>query len=551
MIAFAALIPLAILGAIIAGIAALAKRNDDEPADGLTRRIVVSALTFGMTVVTAIGVFLLIEITLGSGDEFARSGSSDVAQALAMTIVGAPAAFFLWRYQWKALAGSDGHSIVWLLHQSIASATFSIGTVVALGNGLRFDDFDSGTRSSLAFGIAWLVAWGFHEWIGHRRPSPLLPGLPRAIAAGVGLITLAFGAISLIDALVTQVVDSDVLASSGRFDPIISATLWTAIGALVWAWQFLGQGETDRLSRAGLILGLGVGGGALLGLGGLTALVAMLLNAISDDFDRDGLGASLGAVAVGFLVWRFHTGLATDDRGQRISRHLVSGLSLIGMAVGIGVLVNAGLAALTPAFASSNEIELLWGGLAALVVNAPVWWMTWRPDRAVDPDTGTTTQRTYLTVLGGAAGVSGAIALIYLVFQLLEGLLEGDSLSAIIDGVRAPLGFVVATGAVTAYHYRRWAASRSDAETDEPITVERITFVGDEQVADMLRSDLAVRTTRWTSAGEGRVLSSHELTSHLRALDATDVLIVEEERGYRVIRLLRNGQRPQTGEPQE
>lgn len=551
MIAFAALIPLAIFGAIIAGIAALAKRNDDEPADGLTRRIVISALTFGMTVVTAIGVFLLIEIALGSGDEFARSGSSDVAQALAMTIVGAPAAVFLWRYQWKALVGSDGHSIVWLLHQSIAAATFSIGTVVGLGNGLRFDDFDAGTRSSLAFGIAWLVTWGFHEWIGLRRPTPLLPGLPRAIAAGVGLITLAFGAISLIDALVTQVVDSDVLASSGRYDPIISASLWTAIGALVWAWQFLGQGATDRLSRAGLVLGLGVGGGALLGLGGLTALVAMLLNAITDDFDSDGLGASLGAVAVGFLVWRFHTGLATDDRGQRISRHLVSGLSLIGVAIGIGVLVNAGLAAATPAFAASNELELLWGGLAALVVNAPVWWMTWRPDRPVDPDTNTSVQRTYLTVLGGAAGVSGAIALIYLVFQLLEGLLEGDSVSAIVDGVRAPLGFVVATGAVTAYHYRRWAASRSEKDEDEPITVERITFVGNEQVAETLRSDLDIRMTRWASAGEGRVLSSDELTSHLQSLDATDVLVVEEERGYRVIRLLRDGQRPHTGEPQE
>lgn len=551
MIAFAALIPLAILGAIIAGVAALAKRNDDEPADGLTRRIVVSALTFGMTVVTAVGVSLLIEITLGSGDEFARSGSSDVAQALAMTIVGAPAAYFLWRYQWKALAGGDGRSIVWLLHQSIAAATFSIGTVVALGNGLRFDDFDAGARSSLAFGLAWLAAWGFHEWIGHRRPAPLLPGLPRAIAAGVGLITLAFGAILLIDVLVTQVVDSEVLASSGRFDPIISATLWTAIGSLVWAWQFLGRGEPDRLSRAGLVLGLGVGGGALLGLGGLTALVTMLLSTISDGFDSDALGESLGAVAVGFLVWRFHTRLATDDRDRRISRHLVSGLSLIGMAIGIGVLVNAGLAAVTPAFASSNEIELLWGGLAALIVNAPVWWMTWRPDRAVDPDTGTTAQRTYLTVLGGAAGVSGGIALIYLVFQLLEGLLEGDSLSAIVDGVRAPLGFVVATGAITVYHYRRWAASRSDAEAEEPITVERITIVGDEQVADMLRSDLDVRTTRWASAGEGRVLSSEELTSHLRTLDATDVLIVEEERGYRVIRLIRDGQRPQTGEPQE
>jgi hypothetical protein len=122
-----------------------------------------------------------------------------------------------------------------------------------------------------------------------------------------------------------------------------------------------------------------------------------------------------------------------------------------------------------------------------------------------------------------------------------------------VDGIRAPLGFVVATGFVTAYHYRRWAASRQEAPDDERVTVERVTFVGsDPGVAADLQRQLGVRMTRWTAAGQGRVLETEELASHLRSLDATDVLVVEEERGFRVIRLLRhNGQRPHTGEPQE
>lgn len=552
MIAIAGLIPLAILGGLIAGIAALAKRNDEEPPDGLAGRIVFAALTFGLTVVTAVGVYILLDILIGDRGDLARSGSSDIAQGLALTLVGAPATYFLWRHQLKSLAGPDGRSIVWLLHQAIASLTFSIGTVISFGFGLRFHDFDGDARSALAFGLAWLAAWLLYEWIRSIRPAPMLPGLPHAIGAGVGLITVAFGSVALIVALF-DLIETDVVASSGRTDPVFAAIVWTVVGAAVWAWQFLLRPAYDDPSRAGLVLGLGVGGGALMGLAGLTALLALVLFSLTGDFETDELGDAIGPIGVGFLIWRFHRGLASDPREVRIARHLVSGLSLIGVAIGIGVLVNAGLAALTPAFAAANEDELLWGGLAALIANGPVWWLAWRPTVRPDPDYGTTVQRTYLTVLGGVAAVSGAIALIYLLFQLLEGLFDGDPLSAIVDSIRAPLGFVVATASVTAYHYRRWAASREDEPDEERVTVERVTFVGsDATVAADLQHQLGVRTTRWSSAGEGRVLESEELTSYLRSLDATDVLVVEEERGFRVIRLLRdNGQRPQTGEPQE
>lgn len=551
MIAILGLLPLALLAGLIAGIAALSKRNDEEPPDGLVRRLVVAAITFGMTVVTVVGVGMLLDILFAEPDSFVRSDSSDLAQALSMTMVGAPASYFLWRYQLRALSGVDGRSIVWLLYQAIASLTFSIGTVVSLGNGLQFHDSGADTRSALAFGIAWLAGWIFAELIRRRRPAAILPGLAQAIGAGVGLITMTFGAVSLISSLLAPI-DADVLASTGRFEPVLDALVWMVVGAAAWVWQFLTARTPDDLSRAGVVLGLGVGGGALLGLGGLTALLAALFTGITDALDMDMLMDAIAAVAVGFLVWRFHRNLVSDEQGVRIARHLVAGLSLIGFAVGIGVLVNVALAAFTPTFASANEEELLWGGLAALVANAPVWWLTWKPQRQADPDVGTATQRVYLTVLGGVAGVSGAIALIFLMFQLLEGIFDGESLASIIDGIRAPFGFVASTGLVAAYHYRRWSATRGEETGDEPVTVERITFVGSDQaLADSLRDDLGIRTTRWASAGEGRVLTAEELASHLRSLDATDVLVVEEERGYRVIRLLRDDQRPQSGEPQE
>ncbi|MDX1449951.1 MAG: DUF5671 domain-containing protein, partial [Acidimicrobiia bacterium] len=308
MIALGALIPLAILGGLIAGIAALSKRNDEEPQDGLMRRLVVAAITFGMTVVTTVGVGMLINLLIGDPDSFVRSGSSDVAQALSMTIVGAPAAFFLWRYQLRALAGPDGRSIVWLLYQAIASLTFSIGAVVSLGNGLRFHDFDGSARTSLAFGLAWLGGWGFHELIRRRRPAPIRPGLAQALGAGVALITVTFGGVALVAAVLGQI-EGDFLASTGRFDPIFDALVWTVVGGAAWVWQFVVSKPSDELSRAGLVLGLGVGGGALLVLGGLTALLTALGVAITDELDVEMLTDAVAAVAIGFLVWRFHRNL--------------------------------------------------------------------------------------------------------------------------------------------------------------------------------------------------------------------------------------------------
>ncbi|MFP5332180.1 MAG: DUF5671 domain-containing protein, partial [Acidimicrobiia bacterium] len=220
MIAILGLLPLALLAGLIAGIAALAKRNDEEPTDGLMRRLVVAAITFGMTVVTVVGIGMLLDILFAESGGFARSGSADLAQALSMTIVGAPASYFLWRYQLRALAGPDGRSIVWLLYQAIASLTFSIGTVVSLGNGLQFHDSEADTWSALAFGIAWLGGWVFHELIRQRRPAAILPGLAQAIGAGVGLITITFGAVSLIGSLLDPI-DPDVLASTGRFEPVL------------------------------------------------------------------------------------------------------------------------------------------------------------------------------------------------------------------------------------------------------------------------------------------------------------------------------------------
>ena len=43
--------------------------------------------------------------------------------------------------------------------------------------------------------------------------------------------------------------------------------------------------------------------------------------------DQDA-GEAIGAIGVGFLIWRFHQGLVTDVRGARIARHLVAGISL-------------------------------------------------------------------------------------------------------------------------------------------------------------------------------------------------------------------------------
>ena len=91
---------------------------------------------------------------------------------------------------------------------------------------------------------------------------------------------------------------------------------------------------------------------------------------------------------MGALVWSFHRRIAVErsDGTRRASALVMSGVGLVGVASGVGIVVNATLAALASPLAASDDRSLLLGGISALVVGGPVWWLSWKPTRRVDLD---------------------------------------------------------------------------------------------------------------------------------------------------------------------
>jgi hypothetical protein len=215
--------------------------------------------------------------------------------------------------------------------------------------------------------------------------------------------------------------------------------------------------------------------------GAIAALYVALRWAFEDNTLLDvgaGLPAAIAALLVGGAVWAFHRGvLERRVTARRIGTLLVAGFGLIAAASGIGVIVNAGLEAVTQPLAETDRLGLLFGGVAALVVGAPVWLINWKPTANLTDDRAAFAARSvYLVAVFGASALTALVTLLVIVYRVFVYVLESGT--GFIDEVRAPFGLLLATGLVAAYHYPVWRRDRALAATVEaPRSVEHVILV--------------------------------------------------------------------------
>ena len=72
-------------------------------AQHTVRRAIAYALLFVLVTVAGMGISGVLGRVLDSGSEIVRGGSSDLAQSLAFTVIGAPLAALLWWWLWRRL----------------------------------------------------------------------------------------------------------------------------------------------------------------------------------------------------------------------------------------------------------------------------------------------------------------------------------------------------------------------------------------------------------------------------------------------------------------
>ncbi|HEX6955322.1 MAG TPA: DUF5671 domain-containing protein [Agromyces sp.] len=451
------------------------------PAQGgaqrTVRRLIVYGLLFVLVVITATGVAGLLGRLLDAGTPLVRGGAADLALSLAFALIGGPLAAVLWWAVWRRLGdAAERSSLAWGLY---LAAMYTVSLVVAASALVAAATAGLDGQwlpSELATGIVWAAVWAWHRWMSRhplKRPVRLFT-VPYVIASAYGLVLLVSGAIGALGTLLDEALlgaTSSVLSGAPWWRIVVAALVGAAVGALVWWWHWFRDGT--RGFRTGFaavaLVVVGVLGGAALALGGIGTALWVGLRLAFDPGETFAqvvapLGTAVAAAAIGALVWTFHRRIAAERSAdtRQAADLVVSGLGLAGAASGIGVIVNATLGALVSPLVAADTRTLLLGGIAALVVGAPVWWLHWRPTRRLAPDEITYQgRRVYLIAVFGISAVVALIALLVVGYRIFEFMLDATTGASLIDRVRAPLGLLLATVLVFAYHFAVWRRDRA------------------------------------------------------------------------------------------
>lgn len=516
-------------------------------AQGTVRRLIVFTILFVLVVIAASGGSGLLGRLLETRPDIS-AGTGGLALLLAFALIGGPLAAVLWWFQWRRLDGPDRSSFAWGLYL----AAMSVVSLIAFSTSLLtlVSDLIGGAWSpdALATGIVWLAVWLLHRMMSvHPDKRPLrLTTATTVIGAAYGLVVGATGAIRALQAIFGEA----LLAGEGQlgspwWQGALQATAWALGGALIWWWHWLRERAIalqDGFASVMLVI-TGVLVAAAVALGGLGTSLFVGLRAAFDRSDPwgellDPLPLAVAAAAVGAIVWVYHGRIARSrsERTRSASRLVEAGIGLSGAASGIGVVVNALLATLSTSLAGADLRALLLGGIASLVIGAPVWWAAWRPLRARE-DAGAAGRRVYLVVVFGVSAVVAIVALLVVGYRIFEFALDNGAGDGLIERIRAPFGLLLATGLVAAYHLAVWRRDRAA----EPVqgsarAIDRVVLVSagdDGPLAAAIQSATGATVTRWVRADVAAAAAS----------EAAVVQALEGVRGRRVLVVVGPGDR--------
>ena len=469
------------------------------PAGGLAtlRRLILYVLLFALVVIAASGLSGLLERLFRTASTLVSGDVAGLALSLAFTLIGGPLALLLWWFVWRRLDDeAERRAPGWGLY---LTGMYAVSLIIATTSLLDLASSFIGTQESqwpspLANGIVWAAIWGWHRWMWKhpRKPSSHLEDVRAVVGSVFGLLMGAGAAIAALSVLLDVAIRG--FTATAGFEPwwfdVIRSLIWAAGGAAVWWWHWFREG--GRRFQTGLvdvtIIGVGVFMAGITALGGLGVILFVLLRLA---FDRSGpindllepLAPAIAAAAIGALVWRFHrtASVHRSTRTRRASLLVTSAAALAAAASGVGVVVNALLAAAVSPLAGGATRTLLLGGLSSLAVGAPVWWLAWKPRHqprtAGDIPPG---RRLYLVAFFGVSAVVALITLLVIGYRLFEYLLGDVSGGSLLDRIRAPLGLLVAAGLVAGYHFALWRHDRALLAAAAPAprrVIERITLV--------------------------------------------------------------------------
>jgi len=541
---------------------------------------VVSLVTLGMF---AGGIANLLRICFNMiGRENASFGREQFSLGLAMLVIGGALWFLFWRAIQRQVSGNpaEAGSAIRKLYLNIILLVAAMDVLPGAVNFLRWilagvplDEFPSWGLSMLIVGGGiWYYHWRVQEQEG--QPSAAARTLRRwyvYILSAYSLAMLAASVIQLLDAVIFHLPVWGGDVTTGQFwnRDIQGSLAWILIGGSSWFfhWFRMARDDVDSVLRQVYLYLLAITGSAIAGLvaliSALFALFRMAFGGVGDIVSADFffLSWTIPTMLVAAIIWFYHRQVVQEEpqveqqrlSAQRVVLYLMSFLSLGALITGlillIGILLDLWIRA---ANGSTMGTSLWWQrqlslSLALILVGMPIWMYYWKGVQRMTDEGGIVerearSRRIFLYTVLGIALITLAADLVNIIYQLINGLLQGTFGVEVLRGVEWSLQTLIIPLPVFIYHWRLLQQDRrSGAEAVQ--LRKRVTMIADESAADVvskLEARLKIRIRLLRQLGESPVpVPSDEeidkLVSDIQAAPGDRVMLVVTPGGIVVL----------------
>ncbi len=511
-------------------------------ASGVVRRWILFTILYVLVILAASGIGALIGWMTDSTPD---KGTYAIPTWLAYAFIAGPLAVLLWWLLWRRLDEADRGSYAWPLYLAAVytlSLVYFTTAALSVASGLLTRDWQP--WMPIGGALAWFLVWIAHRWmLRHRTRHPLrLAALPLILGAAFGLGVMAFNAARVLQSLFAQAFSGTTTQiGTSWWMELLGALVWCAGGVLIWWWHWRRDGV--HALRGGFadvaLLITGVFGAVLASLIAASALLSIGMRTAwapsvrSHDIVAD-LSVALAALLIAAPVWLYHrrAALARDEGARSAVRLIESGVGMVGLAAGLGVVVNAALASLDTPLVGGGAHVLLFHGLSAMIAGGVLWFLAWKPLR-VDEGAGDPARRIYLVVIFGASAVAAVGAVVTIGIRLFElGFEDGGSA---VERIRTPLGVLLAAALAAGYHFAIWRRDRALAPAAAPVRrIGQVVLIGqteDPEFARAVTAATGARVAVWQRADAPGVVATEKVIEALAAVVAPRVLVLAGSRG--------------------
>ncbi len=541
----------------------------------------VSIITLGIFAAGA-QILLRLGFDIIKGTSLVRIEASgfdreQLSLGLAMLVLGGVLWLLLWRAIQRQVSASPaevGSALRKLFLNFILTVTALVGLNMAGGllqwliAGLPREQFEPGGLAILIVaGAIWYYHWRVNE--GEGQPSPAARTLRRwyvYLLSVWGLVALSVGLVQLINqAILSLPVWGEAIVSGGFWSSGLQNSLnWILLGGLAWVfhWFRMARDDADSTLRQVYLYLLAVPGGAIAGLVALTTSLfgvfrfALGSLDVAPSLHFQFLGWTIPTALVAAAVWTYHQQVVQEEvtrlpdrqlSARRVLFYLMSFIGLgslvAGLIILLGILlelltnsVSGGVIAVSPGW-WRQQLSLC---LALLLVALPLWLYYWNKVLRMVAENDVVelmarSRRIFLYLVVGVAIITLAADLVNIVYQVLNGLLQGTLGAEVLQGSKWSLQSLVVAAPVLWYH---WRVLRQDQRFGaEKLQLRKtVTIIAGESAQDLvalIEQKLGAKLRRLSYLGQAPgdvpVLSDEEtdrLVSDIRAAPDDKVMVV-------------------------